>query len=337
MKVQRTILEFAAAILCVWAATFHTPFGSLSRWAVARLSGHSSELALTSFYHRSDLNAFHAGGQTVETPATLAVALAHASVSVFSTLAPLTLVGIPAHSKAVDVSALQQFFESNNRPNADLAVLSLLFEPALVDHAQARAGAEGRPLTLDSLRDQLPSGHTGELAIATKILTLSTGYRLQWPVTKAIRITSVFGDRKNPVTGASQFHTGVDLAVSEGTLVFATHGGRILRASEDALNGKMVLVDHGYGVRSAYCHASEILVAVGQTVAVTSPLIRSGNTGRSTGPHLHYQVNFQSQAVNPLPLFEELHGLIHAATDGRVPNDKSSADSILAAPGDDWP
>jgi len=74
----------------------------------------------------------------------------------------------------------------------------------------------------------------------------------------------------------------------------------VRRASEDAVNGRVLIVDHGRGVTTAYCHNSELLVRPGQRVTRGELIARSGNTGRSTGPHLHYQLELAAQPVDPL-------------------------------------
>ena len=95
-------------------------------------------------------------------------------------------------------------------------------------------------------------------------------------------------------------HTGVDLSVPTGTAVSAVSAAVVRRASEDAVNGRVLVLDHGRGVTTAYCHNSELLVRPGQRVVRGETLSRSGNTGRSTGPHLHYQLELGAQPVDPL-------------------------------------
>jgi murein DD-endopeptidase MepM/ murein hydrolase activator NlpD len=74
----------------------------------------------------------------------------------------------------------------------------------------------------------------------------------------------------------------------------------VRRASSDELNGRVILIDHGRGVATVYCHNDELLVRVGEKVEKGQAIARSGNSGRSTGPHLHYQLDLAGQAVDPL-------------------------------------
>jgi murein DD-endopeptidase len=81
--------------------------------------------------------------------------------------------------------------------------------------------------------------------------------------------------------------------------VHATAEGTVIRASEDATNGKLVIIDHGRGVTTAYCHNSVFRVTLGQHVREGELIAQSGNTGRSTGPHVHYQLELAHRPVDP--------------------------------------
>jgi murein DD-endopeptidase MepM/ murein hydrolase activator NlpD len=115
------------------------------------------------------------------------------------------------------------------------------------------------------------------------------------------RFTSGFGFRKSPFGGWSGLHQGVDLSAPVGTLVYAPADGIVL-TSDWSKNGYglMVTVDHGFGLSTRYAHLSESLVAPGQNVLRGQPLAKVGNTGRSTGPHLHYETILGGVAVDPL-------------------------------------
>ena len=113
-------------------------------------------------------------------------------------------------------------------------------------------------------------------------------------------ISSYFGSRSSPTAGASTNHKGIDIAVSTGTSVMATSGGTVTVAGWQSGYGYVVYIDHGNGVVSRYGHLSKILVSVGQTVSQGDVIARSGNTGNSTGPHLHFEIRVNGTAVNPL-------------------------------------
>jgi len=113
-------------------------------------------------------------------------------------------------------------------------------------------------------------------------------------------ITSKFGYRKSPFTGKRTFHTGLDIANKTGTKIIATADGKISYADRKMYIGKLVVIDHGYGRVSRYGHLQKILVKPGQKVKRGDVIGLLGNTGKSTGPHVHYEVRINNAPVNPL-------------------------------------
>lgn len=114
------------------------------------------------------------------------------------------------------------------------------------------------------------------------------------------RITSGFGPRRDPILGRSAFHAGMDFRAPTGTPIRAPASGKIVRAGRNGGYGKMVEIDHGNGLKTRFAHLSRIQVRVGDEVSAGQRIGASGNTGRSTGPHLHYEVRKDGQAVNPM-------------------------------------
>ena len=131
-------------------------------------------------------------------------------------------------------------------------------------------------------------------------LALSTAFTLAWPVPDLTEVTSPFGMRNHPILRGERLHTGIDLSVPEGTPIIAAGPGVVIRAGETRVNGRFLIIDHGHGVTTAYLHNSKVLVSEGQHVTAGTFVSISGNTGRSTGPHLHYQLEFSQQPVDPL-------------------------------------
>jgi len=123
---------------------------------------------------------------------------------------------------------------------------------------------------------------------------------LAWPLPESIHITSPFGMRQHPVLGVQKQHLGVDLGTPIGTSVHATADGIVRRASSDSVNGRILVLDHGRGVITLYCHNDELLVHDGDRVHKGQLIARSGSSGRSTGPHLHYQLDLAGAPVDPL-------------------------------------
>ncbi len=120
-----------------------------------------------------------------------------------------------------------------------------------------------------------------------------------WPVSSGY-VSSGFGARSRPKAGASTYHQGVDIAVSIGTTVRASSGGTVITAGWVSGYGNAVYIRHADGVVTRYGHLSKILVSVGETVTQGERIALSGNTGNSTGPHLHFEMRISGTAVNPL-------------------------------------
>ncbi len=153
------------------------------------------------------------------------------------------------------------------------------------------------------------AGDVGALAdefesLAARVQAL----RRSWDRTPAISpvdgehwISSGFGWRRSPFTGRREFHNGLDMAGREGTPVVAVADGRVVRVVRDRRLGNAVAVDHGDGVETVYGHLGRVDVVKGQAVVRGQQLGGMGNTGRSTGPHVHYAVKVDGKFVNPRP------------------------------------
>jgi murein DD-endopeptidase MepM/ murein hydrolase activator NlpD len=113
------------------------------------------------------------------------------------------------------------------------------------------------------------------------------------------RVSSAFGWRRDPLTGAAKFHAGVDLAVAYGRDVKAAAQGVVAFAGTQNGYGTTVVIDHGAGRQTRYAHLSDSLVQAGDRVAEGQVVGKSGNSGRSTGPHLHFEMLVNGQAVDP--------------------------------------
>lgn len=119
----------------------------------------------------------------------------------------------------------------------------------------------------------------------------------RWPVRG--RVNSEFGPRQSPWTQASEFHAGIDIGAAPGTPVRAPAAGTVSYAGWSGDSGLTVVVDHGNDIRTVYGHLSKVLVKPGSTVERGAALGLTGNTGRSSGPHLHYEILVRGQPVNP--------------------------------------
>jgi murein DD-endopeptidase MepM/ murein hydrolase activator NlpD len=135
---------------------------------------------------------------------------------------------------------------------------------------------------------------------------IGTFDRLESPTRGYWRVTSPFGFRRNPITGAGQeFHNGLDLAAPTGTDVLALFGGKVIYAGNKGNSlGAYVLISHSNEFQTLYAHLSKIDVKTGDMVSQYDKIGEVGSTGRSTGPHLHLGVYINSQKVDPMKLFE---------------------------------
>lgn len=119
------------------------------------------------------------------------------------------------------------------------------------------------------------------------------------------KLTSDYGMRTHPVVGGRRNHKGVDLAAPTGTPVFATADGIVSRADVFSTYGLYISLQHGAALETRYAHLSRLAVAAGQRVNKGDIIGYVGSTGRSTGPHLHYEVRMDGVAVNPIPYMVE--------------------------------
>ena len=172
--------------------------------------------------------------------------------------------GLPA--AAVDDTAVGGPFVRPNDPNA--------FESTLDDLDQALD-------RLDTVRR-----HARKLPVGTPA--------------PGQEITSRFGNRKDPFLGRPAFHGGIDFRTPTGTPIYSSGSGVVTHAGRNGGYGKMVEIDHGHGITTRYAHLSRVVVREGDHVAMGAQIGKSGSTGRSTGPHLHYEIRRNGDAIDPM-------------------------------------
>ena len=150
------------------------------------------------------------------------------------------------------------------------------------------ASGNARPeIVAENIRGAVPVSET-------RAQTFSRGQiEMQWPL-RSVKITSPFGKR------GREFHEGVDLRAESGTPVYAAHAGQVLYAGERIRGyGRMIVIKHTSGIATVYAHNSKLAVKKGQWVRQGALVAYSGNTGHSSGPHLHFEVREGVSAVNP--------------------------------------
>lgn len=123
------------------------------------------------------------------------------------------------------------------------------------------------------------------------------------PIREGGRVSSGFGYRKDPFTGAVKFHHGVDIAAAEGTGIYPAKAGEVVFSGFRNGYGNVVEVDHGDGLVTRYAHNRANRVAAGDRVDTDTVIAEVGSTGRSTGPHLHFEVRYEGRNVPPQEVF----------------------------------
>ncbi len=201
--------------------------------------------------------------------------------------------------QAASLIQMEESYESKAR-----RIRSLLAEVGLSSGKGAQAGTGGPyvpvkpPASTDTFERQV---HRIQIARAQldRLNKTLVAVPLRRPVSGEIDMSSNFGTRIDPFVGRPALHTGIDFRGDIGEAVRATGTGTVIGAGWSGGYGKMVEVDHGNGLTTRYGHLSEIVVQVGQTVKIGQVVGRMGSTGRSTGPHLHYETRVDGEAVDP--------------------------------------
>ncbi len=188
-----------------------------------------------------------------------------------------------------------------------------------IEQLLAQAGVDPRRL-LERAGDDLPSGIGGPLELPEDepvplaapegtdldrtLVRLQAAQRLiaALPLSSPLdsyRVTSAFGTRKDPMTGRRAVHRGVDMAAPWNARALSPAPGRVIRAGRHPAYGLMVEIDHGMGIVTRYAHMKKLLVKKGDKVDFRQPVGVVGNTGRSTGPHLHYEIRIDGEPLDP--------------------------------------
>ena len=199
----------------------------------------------------------------------------------------------------------QELEKLNNRvEKVEDTSRKLAEKSGVVEQRASLPGTGGPALPLDEMAIATLAAKMGRLEEnlrAYEAILRQRGYTpTVWPVEGTLE--AGFGGRRNPFGGGGyEFHSGQDIEAAWGAPVIAGASGRVTFVGWQNGYGQLVVVDHGGGLTTRYGHLSHIDVEVNQTVSRAQLLGKVGSTGRSTGPHLHYEVRINDQAVNPLP------------------------------------
>jgi murein DD-endopeptidase MepM/ murein hydrolase activator NlpD len=197
--------------------------------------------------------------------------------------------------------ALSYGFGDARRPHFPEAVLALATQTDASVDSSFRASLYAFNLIRNASLE--PDGSASGHGMFSNLQIDRTTVPSLWPVRG--QITAGFGQRMDPFSGEGAFHSGVDISVPFGTSVMATADGIVLEAGPESGYGNEILIDHGFGLTTKYGHLSRIFVVVGQELKRGQVIGCVGMTGKTTGPHLHYEVHIHDTPVNPA---KYLHG-----------------------------
>lgn len=220
----------------------------------------------------------------------------------------LVLLGLafygPVARQAARVPGLERELERLRLDNARIRELAAALDSLELQYGQVRqmVGADVMPEPL-TLRSSLPLAAPvyARLPGAT---TPASGATLPtaWPMDERGYLTR----GQVGAGGSEEDHLGIDIAVPVGALVRASGGGRVIQAGEDEEYGRFVLLGHPDGYETLYAHLSRIVVGEGDRVNERAVIGRSGNTGRSSAPHLHFEIRLNGTSVDPVTMLKEI-------------------------------
>jgi murein DD-endopeptidase MepM/ murein hydrolase activator NlpD len=178
-------------------------------------------------------------------------------------------------------------------------------QPAVGGVEDATDSAYALPQTLDTGIDQLASRFDSQQAQLSALQSLLLDAKIESnlkPTGMPVEgyISSYFGGRPDPFSGHAAYHTGLDISAATGTPVHAVAEGMVTYAGIRSGYGDVIEIDHGNGYMTRYAHNSALIVRPGQRVHVGDVIARAGSTGRSTGSHVHFEVWYKGNVVNPL-------------------------------------
>ncbi|AOZ92312.1 M23 family metallopeptidase [Paenibacillus crassostreae] len=152
---------------------------------------------------------------------------------------------------------------------------------------------------LRKLLDTMESNVPRTIEKAQETQNMLAGIPNIWPTSSHV-ISSSFGYRKDPFTGVAAYHAGIDISGDTGDPIYAAGAGTVLEADKQGARGLYIKIQHPDGLQTSYMHLSDIKVSVGDRISKGEVIGELGNTGRSTGAHLHFQVEKKNNVVNPL-------------------------------------
>lgn len=197
------------------------------------------------------------------------------------------------------LNAVSEYFTSKELKLDDLNGRMVMIEERITIQSDASSSKQADPQSDSRDTDSTLETHLDLISLNVnqqRVLhdSIPNGYP-----TQNLGTTSAFGKRLHPTTNEASFHNGVDLKAGEGSQVVATADGVIKQADYNKRSGNRILITHNYGFETRYAHLSKMQVEAGDVVQKGDIIGLSGNTGRSDGPYLHYEIRFLDRAHNP--------------------------------------
>lgn len=215
------------------------------------------------------------------------------------------LVSMKEYQEKVDQKKMQLDSEQQEKENllSNINEKKNSTELTLKDKEKAMQDLKNDLKELERLEDKLiqESSDIGRKIVSLQSKEKYIGGKLLWPSPGYTKITSPFGYRIHPVLKTKKLHTGIDIAVPANSKIVAANSGKVIYAGYYGGYGNAVIIDHGGKISTLYAHNNKLLVKEGDTVAKGDTISKSGSTGLSTGPHLHFEVRENGKCVDPLP------------------------------------
>ena len=174
--------------------------------------------------------------------------------------------------------------------------------PSLAETEDDAENEETQAVTDTDTQSEMYDGAGGEDLLYADEITSFSPFTVTGKFTVPVqykRVTSNFGYRENPVTEKFGFHSGIDLAAPEGTPIYAAYAGTVAETGCSEARGNYIVLNHGNGVRTVYCHCSAVFAQTGANLKSGEVIAAVGATGQATGPHLHFEIWLGDTRCNP--------------------------------------
>ncbi len=218
--------------------------------------------------------------------------------------ADIQIVDMVSQMSSDNIDTLRKNLKQINGTIASLGLNQAGLVRSANKYTNPFVGTAFSPIELDKELDPKYQKLADNLELWHGLSRLNTILPLGAPVSR-VRVTSNYGTRNDPFTGKPKRHRGIDFAGKIGTELMAVAPGRVISAGERVGYGTTVEIDHGLGFTTLYAHLSQIMVSRGDWVRPGTVVGLGGSSGRSTGPHLHYEIRYKGAPFNPTSFVKE--------------------------------